>query len=75
MSQRGKTWRFYRGLGIDLKADQRFEVLPLKPPGSFGRALIQDFEPADQAAVDAVGRAAWTEKERHSFRCAVDRED
>ena len=71
----GKKMRFNQGLGIDFQAGQRFELLPLKPPGHTGVALIQDFEPADQAAVDAVGKAAWTEKEIHSFRCAMEWED
>lgn len=58
-----------------ISTDQHFELLPLKPPGEEGRALIRDFEPAGQAAVDAVGREASTGKEKDSFRCAVEWED
>ena len=56
-------------------ADDYFELLPLKPPGESAGALRRDFEPAEQADVDAVGRAAYTEKEKHSFRCAMEWED
>ena len=51
------------------------ELLPLKPPGESGRGLIQDFEPADWAAAEAVGRAARTAKEHDSFLCAIKWED
>ena len=56
-------------------ADQFFELLPLKPPGEAGPALIQDFEPADQEAVDEVGREARTAKEMDSFWSAINWED
>ena len=55
--------------------DPYFELLPLKPPGEPGKALIQHFEPADQSAADEVGREAKNEKEIDSFQCAMNWED
>ena len=64
-----------RIIGFRRRGDLYFELLPLKPPGEAGRALRSDFEVADQAAVDRVGREAATEKERDCFRSAVEWED
>ena len=64
-----------RIIGHRRRHDLYYEVLPLKPPGEAGRALKCDFEEANHAAVDEVGRQARTEKEIDSFRCAVEWED
>ena len=58
-----------------LCVDHYFELLPLKPPGEAGPALIRDFEHADREAVDEVGRKARTPKELHCFQYAVEWED
>ena len=53
-------------------ADEQFEVLPLKPPGEPGIVRIRDFEPADLAAAEEVGRELRNDKEVDSYRCAME---
>ena len=50
-------------------------MLPLKPPGEAGIVINRDFEPADLAAAEAVGREARDDKELDSYRCAMEWKD
>ena len=57
------------------RVDDQFEVLPLKPPGEPGLVRNRDFEPADLAAAEEVGRELRNDKELDSYRCAMEWKD
>lgn len=57
------------------RTDESFRLLPLKPPGEPGYALIKHFETADLMAALQVGKEASNEKEVDSYRCAMGWED